>query len=204
MPKSSMAKADFITSLIFFVLGLYMIIEGLAMPGAGGFIEAGGEPGRVPVLLGCIVAFFATILLIRSVARKGHKLLENLEDTGIVTPGAWRCAATAAGCSLYAVGLLGATIGGWQVRYHEATAVFMFLFILGFEWEEAVELGGRRWNWLQARWPLLASGLAALFSSLPAARAPFVWLVFTALLQAVLVTWGVTYLFEQEFYVKLP
>ena len=54
MTPTPMAKADFISALVFLVLGVYMIVEGLRMPGAGGFIEVGGEPGKVPILLGAI------------------------------------------------------------------------------------------------------------------------------------------------------
>ena len=64
-----MAKADFLTGLVIFVLGIYMVFEGLRMPGAGGFIEAGGEPGRVPVMLGAILALLALALISRAAAR---------------------------------------------------------------------------------------------------------------------------------------
>ncbi len=201
---SPMAKADFISALIFFVLGIYMIAEGLKMPGAGGFIEVGGEPGKVPVLLGAIIAFFAIILLVRSVVRRGYRIW----DVGAIDAesknGILRIAITAVGCSFYAVGLLGAQIAGWDVLYHQATGFFIFIFVAGFEWEFAPDMGAQRWAWLTARWPSLAQKLTRFFGFIPVAHAPYVWIVFVALAQAVLVTWGVTYLFEQEFYVQLP
>jgi hypothetical protein len=199
-----MAKADFITSLIFFVLGLYMIVEGLGMPGAGGFIEAGGEPGKVPILLGAIIAIFAVVLLLRAVSQGGHRLREGERIDPEDMRGYRRTAITAFGCSFYAVGLLGASFAGWAVPYSGATCLFMFLFILGFEWEFAPEIGARRWAWFSGIWPNAANGFAALFGPLRGSRAPYAWLVFVALVQSMLVTVAVTYLFEQQFFVKLP
>jgi hypothetical protein len=199
-----MSKADFVTSLIFFVLGVYMVVEGLGMPGAGGFIEVGGEPGKVPVLLGTIIAIFALVLLIRSVSEQGYKLMQKANGEGPGLTGTLRCALTAIGCSFYAVGLLGAKFAGWTVMYQEATTLFIFLFIVGFEWQSAPELGQHRWTRLQSRRPALATWLEGTCGFISSAQAPFAWLIFIALLQAVLVAWGVAYLFEQEFYVKLP
>lgn len=199
-----MAKADFISALVFFVLGVYMIVEGLKMPGAGGYIEVGGEPGKVPILLGAIIAFFAVILLIRSVVRRGHRLweintIDSEDKTGIL-----RILLTAVGCSFYAVGLLGADIAGWEVMYHQATGLFIFTFIAAFEWEFAPELGAQRWAWLTKKMPSLARTFRTVFNFIPPTQAPYVWGITVALIQSVLVTWGVAYLFEQEFYVQLP
>lgn len=204
MPRSLMPRADFISALVFFVLGVYMVVEGIGMPGAGGFIEAGGEPGKVPILLGLILAFFSLILLLRAISEQGYKLNRKLEVDAAEPSGAIRSVLTAAGCSLYAVGLLGASIAGHDVMYHEATALFIFGFIVAFEWEAAPELGPERWQWLQNKMPSLASSIGAVFGFITPNRAPYVWVVVSALLQAVLVSWGVTYLFEQEFYVRLP
>lgn len=85
-----------------------------------------------------------------------------------------RSAFTAIGCSLYAVGLIGASIAGWDVPYYHATTIFMFIFIVGFEWQQ------------------VAAGKARLR------------LIIMALLQAIIVTSLVVYLFEQKFYVVLP
>ncbi|MDJ0951158.1 MAG: hypothetical protein QNJ94_19790 [Alphaproteobacteria bacterium] len=204
MSTASMPRADFVAGLVFFVLGVYMVYEGLQLPGAGGFIEAGGEPGRVPIMLGAVIAGFALILLIRAVAQGGHRLRAGPALSRDARIGAVRCMLTALVCAIYALGLLGATIAGWQVRYHEATALFLFAFITGFEWHEAPALGARRWAWLQAKAPGLAAGLARALGVMTARSASRLWLLVTALLQAVLVTWVVTYVFESQFYVRLP
>lgn len=204
MSKTLMARADFFTSIFFFILGIYMAFEGLRMPGAGQVIEPGGEPGRVPVMLGCIISFFAAVLLIRSIGQGGHRRWVGDDDGGVRRIGALRCAYTAIGCSLYAVGLVGSTILGWQVPYYFATCLFVFLFITAFEWEYALEYGGKRWQWLNRKFPAIAGFLQSAFGFLSSVKAPYVWLIVSALIQAVLVTWAITYVFEQELYVKLP
>ena len=151
-----------------------MVFEGLKMPGAGGFIEIGGEPGRVPVMIGAVLMVLALILLVRSSMQEGWqfwKLADLEEDERI---GFMRSAITAIGCSFYAVGIVGASIAGWDVPYYHATALFIFVFIVGFEWQQT------------------AVGFARLR------------LIVMALLQAIIVTSLVVYLFEQKFYVVLP
>ena len=199
-----MAKADLITGLIFFFLGLYMMVEGLGMPGAGGFIEAGGEPGRVPVMLGAILSILATILIGRSIVR-GARLIGGDGQQSAVTWSGWvRSGLTALGCSAYAVGLLGGEIFGWQVPYRAATFVFVFLFITCFEWAEAPEMGRRRWVWLSDRFPATARRLGSGLAGVRQTWAPYLWLLSMALLQALIVTLAVGYLFEHQLYVKLP
>ncbi len=199
-----MARADFLASLIFLALGVYMAVEGLRMPGAGGFIAKGGEPGRVPVMLGVIIAFLAIVLLVRAVRQGGHRLTGIRISDPDVRSGTMRCAVTAVVCSLYAVGLLGATLGGYEVQYHEATFLFLTIFIIGSEWEFAGELAAlRRERWTR-RAPRLTRAVQGMLGFVPAAYAPHVWLVALAVLQAALIAWAVSYVFENEFYVKLP
>ncbi|MCB2100305.1 MAG: tripartite tricarboxylate transporter TctB family protein, partial [Rhodobacterales bacterium] len=165
MSTSRMARADFLSAIVFFVLGIYMVFEGLRMPGAGGFIETGGEPGRVPVLVGGVIALFALVLLVRSVRQGGHRRARDGDgmsdaDRAQARVGTLRSLLAAVGCSVYAVGLLGAHIGGFSVSYPLATGLFILLFIMGFEWADAPEAGARRWAQLAARAPGLADALA--------------------------------------------
>ena len=199
-----MARADFLTSLVLLALGLYMTVEGLRMPGAGGFIVRGGEPGRVPVLLGAIIALLAVVLLVRSARQGGYRLSAARLGDPDARSGAMRCAVTALGCSFYAVGLLGATIGGYEVEYRDATFLFLAVFIVGSEWGFARELAEQRRERWAAHAPRLTRGVGRVLGFVPAAYAPYVWLVALALLQAALVSWVVAYVFESQFYVKLP
>jgi len=199
-----MAKADLITGLILFVLGLYMVIEGLGMPGAGGYIETGGEPGRVPVMLGAILSVLAMVLIGRSLIRGARLIGGDAQPTAPTWSGWIRSGLTALGCSAYAVGLLGGEIFGWQVPYRAATFVFVLLFISCFEWAEAPEMGRRRWDWLSNRFPAMARRLASEPGGVRQAWVPYLWLLLMAFVQALLVTLAVGYLFEQQLYVKLP
>lgn len=199
-----MHKADFITSLVLLGLAIYMIVEGWRLPGAGGFIEIGGEPGRVPVMLGIAIGLLALLLLARAIAGGGHRIFDRSALPSSVKVGAARCAAAAVICSFYAVGLVGAEVGGWRVPYPLATFLFLFAFVLLFEWRFAPELGAATRDFANRRAPSLARVAAAMTSRLPAGTAPYLWLFAMALLQAVIVTFAVTWLFESQFYVKLP
>lgn len=199
-----MAKADFYTGLLVFALGVYMIIEGLRLPGAGGFIETGGEPGRVPIMLGAILVTLALALIVRSVARGGHITRAGSTRLLSSSSGWLRSGFTALGCSVYAVGLLGAEILGWRVQYREATILFVFLFITCAEWSDAPDVGLRRWEWVCRRSPSKAGVLDRRLGFIPKPWVPYLWLIFTALAQALVVAFAIGYLFEKELYVKLP
>jgi len=199
-----MARADFLTSLILLALGVYMAVEGLRMPGAGGFIVRGGEPGRVPVMLGVIIALLAIVLLVRAARQGGHRFAAVRFADQDLRSGMIRCAVTAAFCSLYAVGMIGATLWGHEVQYAEATFLFLLVFIVGSEWGFAQELASqRRERWMRSM-PRLARAVRRVLGFVPATYAPYVWLIALALIQAALVSWTVAYVFENEFYVKLP
>ena len=199
-----MPKADFVSGLVFIALGIFMIGEGLSLPGAGGFIEEGGEPGRVPVFLGATIAILALVLLLRAIRRGGHRLSTREPLTAERRSAVIRAATTAIGCAFYAVGLVGHRYFGIALPYAVATFVFMLAFMVISEWDLAPQIGPRRWRFLTTRAPALAGGLSAVFSFVPAAAAPFAWLVFTAAIQAAIITVAVTYVFQDLFYVTLP
>jgi hypothetical protein len=90
------------------------------------------------------------------------------------------------------------------VPYEIGTGIFVFGFIVGFDWQEAREYGAYRWERVSRRWPDFAANLRRSAGDGLVDAAPYLWLIATALLQAVIVTAAVTYLFEQEFYVTLP
>ncbi|MEJ8570559.1 hypothetical protein [Microbaculum marinum] len=204
MATSRMHAADFWASICFFIVGVYMAVSGLGMPGAGGFIEDGGEPGRVPILLGVVIALLALTLLVRSALAGGFRPSAIRTEDPAERAGLWRCGVTAAGCSVYAVGLVGARIGGWHVPYDAATALFVFLFVVIAEWPLATEHGARRWQRLSERWPGIAAVVAGIGAPLPAAWRPRAWLVVNAALMAVIVSALVTIVFERYFFVALP
>ncbi len=183
-----------------------MVIEGIGMPGPDevAFIEKGGEPGRVPIFVGTVIALFSLILIVQAIRDGGYRLLQAGTVNGDMRKGILRSSLAAIGCSAYAVGLLGARIGGWHVPYEYATVLFIALFIVGFDWQDAREYGAARWAGIERRWPDFARNLRSSAGESTASIAPYLWLIAMALLQAAIMTAAITYLFEQEFYVTMP
>lgn len=199
-----MHRADFVTGLVLLALGVFMVGEGFSLPGAGGFIEEGGEPGRVPVFLGSVIAILALVLVVRAVRHGGHRLTQRAPLTAEQRSAVIRAATTALGCAFYAVGMVGHLYFGIAIPYALATFLFMLAFIVTAEWKLAPDIGPRRWRLISTRTPALAGGISAVFGFVPEAAAPFVWLVFTALVQAAVFTVAITYVFQDLFYVTLP
>lgn len=180
-----------------------LIGEGLTLPGAGGLIMKGGEPGRVPLFLGVVIATMAVVLIVRAISQNGHRLRgaarfdsENKQALG-------RALAVAVGGTLY-VGLLGHNFLGSDTDYAVLTFGFVFIFIVIAEWKLAPEIAGRRWQTLDRRAPAAAARLTAIFGFVSPARAPYVWLFATAAFQAVVLSVIVSYVFEKQFFVQLP
>lgn len=202
-PKSPMARADFFTGILLFMLGAYLLVEGLRMPGAGGYIEA-GESREVPVMLGVIIALLALILVVRALRAGARQRWQDGERTVVDSDGVVRGVLTAVWCGCYALAMLGFTTGGWQFTYRGATVLFLLVFIVGFEWGNAKDLGARRWAWLGQAFPSIARLLQPL-SRMPGARfGSYLWLICVASAQALVATWVIAWLFEQKFYVQLP
>ncbi len=198
-----MPRADFLTGLVLLLVSAMLIGEGLTLPGAGGLIMKGGEPGRVPLFLGFVIAIMAVVLIVRAVSQDGHRFhgvtalySENKRSLG-------RALAVAAGGTMY-VGLLGHNFSGDDLDYAFLTFGFIFTFIVIAEWKLAPEIAGRRWKSLDRYAPATAARIAAIFSFVPPARAPFVWLVITAAFQAAILAFVVSYVFEKQFFVQLP
>lgn len=194
MNEIAMKKADTISGLVLFLLGIYMVIEGLFMPGAGGFIEKGGEPGKVPVMLGIIITLLALVLLLRSLFRQNQLQDEASGNNTEIKIGVRRCLFAAVICSFYAVGLLGAKISDWKMPYELATFLFLVAFVICFEWSQMKTGELTPGAWWTGRIGLIANS----------GRRHFIgWLV-SVFMQALIVTVLVSYLFESQFYVKLP
>ncbi|MDO8876601.1 MAG: hypothetical protein Q8M24_00945 [Pseudolabrys sp.] len=198
-----MPRADFLTGLVLLVVSAMLIGEGLTLPGAGGLIMKGGEPGRVPLFLGFVIATMAVVLIVRAISQNGHRLrqiaafdTENKRALG-------RALAVAVGGTLY-VGLLGHNFSGADLDYALLTFGFILTFIVIAEWKLAPEIAGRRWQALDRRAPAMASRIAAILSFVSPARAPYVWLFITATFQAAALAVLVSYVFEKQFFVQLP
>jgi len=166
-----MARADFLTGIVLILGSLYVIFESWRMPR----MEHLGAhplsvPGVVPGFLAAILILFGGVLVIRSVLAGGHRLRISASGARevLARPGNQRLLLTA----VLTIGYAGVLIG--RVPYALATGLFIFAFILLFEWEKG----------------------------LPPARTAR--LVGFAAVLAVAVTVLVSYSFERLFLVTLP
>jgi putative tricarboxylic transport membrane protein len=166
-----MKKADFLTGLALIGLSLYVLIESWRMPRLE-HLQAHplSVPGIVPAFLAVVLSIFGLILAGRSVKAGGHRLGWTREKMKTVfsDPGIQRLQLTAVLTIAYAGILVG------RIPYWLATALFIFIFILVFEWRSGMpsKEGSR-----------IGVGAAIL---------------------AVIVTAAVSYTFERLFLVTLP
>jgi putative tricarboxylic transport membrane protein len=166
-----MVRADFLTGLFLIVGNAYVILESWRMPR---FQDLGAHPlsapGIVPAFLAAILIIFGAILVGRAVRAGGHRLDLSREKAGVILgrPGNRRLLLTAALC----VGYAGVLIG--RVPYALATGLFIFLFVVLFEWEPGLP---------PARSVRIFGGAAVL---------------------AVAIAWVVSWVFERLFLVTLP
>ncbi|HLS27706.1 MAG TPA: tripartite tricarboxylate transporter TctB family protein [Opitutales bacterium] len=164
-----MEKRDFYFSLFLLALGAGVVSESLRMPRMEAFgYGPYAAPGLVPGLIGAAIAVCAILLLIRSIRarRSGSESPTSAEEESPIQIKA--LAVTLGLVVIYAVGLVG-TVPFWL-----ATFLFMFAFILYFEWKRS------------------------------ATRMRRIRSVATAFVQAVVTAAAVTLLFEQVFRVNLP
>ncbi|HSC71596.1 MAG TPA: tripartite tricarboxylate transporter TctB family protein [Candidatus Methylomirabilis sp.] len=166
-----MIKADFLTGMVLILVSLFVVFESWRMPRLEHLrVHPLSVPGLVPAFLGTVIIVFAVILVVRSVLAGGHRLAISLQATRrlLTEPGNRRLLVTA----ILSIGYAGFLVG--SIPYGLATGLFIFAFMVIFEWRrgmtrrEYVRLG-------------LAAGILAVGTS-------------------VLVTWA----FESLFLVTLP
>jgi putative tricarboxylic transport membrane protein len=148
-----MVRADFLTGLGLILLSLYIIVESWRMPQ---FEHLGAHPlsapGIVPAFLAVILIVFGGVLVARSVWVGGHRLGVTGEAARRIfaQPGNQRLLITL----VLTIGYAGVLIG--RMPYALATGLFVFVFVLVFEWQPG--LSAARW----ARLLAVAAVLAAL------------------------------------------
>jgi putative tricarboxylic transport membrane protein len=166
-----MVRADFITGIVLILVSLYVLVESWRMPR----MEHLGAhplsvPGVVPAFLAIVLIVAGVVLVIRSVQAGGHRLRlssEKLREV-LAKPGNRRLAITL----VLTVGYAGFLVG--RIPYELATGLFIFAFIVVFEWER-----GR-------------------------ATTRYIRLVVTAAILAAVTTGLVSAAFERLFLVTLP
>lgn len=166
-----MKKADFLTGLALIGLSLWVLLESWRMPRLEHLqVHPLSVPGVVPAFLAVVLLIFGLILAGRSVRAGGHRFGWSGESVRkvLADPGKRRLLGTAALTFIYAGVLVGRT------PYGLATGLFIFVFVLAFEWRRDI-------------------------SSRELKRTAL-----TAGILAVIVTAAVSYVFERLFLVTLP
>ena len=164
-----MTKADFVTSLCLIALGIGAAVESYRMPRLEELnVDPYTVPGIVPGLLGSVIAALGMVLLLRSVHRGGWRFDRPGVRHFFTGPAARRLLLVAGLTLAYAAGLVG------RIPFWLATGLFVFAFIILFEWPAASQTG-----------------------RLPRTIA-------VALVQSVLTTVAVTAVFQYVFLVRLP
>ncbi len=162
-------RADFWFGLGLMALGFAVTFESWRMPRLAELnVNPMTAPGLVPGMIGLVLTGLGTILFLRAAQARWRR---PAREPGIgFVPGTQtvRFVVALTLCLGYAVGLVG------SLPFPIATAIFVFLFVLIFEWRNDRPLAGH------ARAILIAAGLA------------------------IVVAMAVTYVFEQVFLVRLP
>lgn len=119
-----MAQADRVTSYVFFLLGIAMLVGGWTMDRLEvRQIHPASIPGLVPIILGGLLALCAVLLWVQS-----HKDVAGA-DAPFLQNGSWaRLGITAMLCGIYALVLV-----GW-LPFFWATALFVAAFTGVFSW----------------------------------------------------------------------
>jgi len=132
-----MKKADYLTGLALILLSLYVLAESWRMPRLE-HLQAHplSVPGIVPGFLAVILMIFGLILVVRSVRAGGHRLGLNREGLrkALAEPDNRRLLLTALLTFVYAGVLVGRT------PYTLVTALFVFAFVVVFEWRRGMSI----------------------------------------------------------------
>lgn len=173
MRPHSLVRADLITAIILVCFGLGVVEEAWRMPRlAERQINPLTVPGLVPGLLGAVLAIMGAILLVRSVYAGRHRPAPAHPDaaaTGPVSGDSWgRALLTGLMCFAYAAGLVG------HVDFRAATALFVFAFVVVFEWApgDTPSLRARKVGLAAVLAVLVAVAVALVFQELFLVRLP--------------------------------
>jgi putative tricarboxylic transport membrane protein len=130
-----MVRADFLTGIVLILSSLYVIFESWRMPR----MEHLGAhplsvPGVVPAFLAVVLIIAGAVLVIRSVRAGGHRLGLSADKVRevLAKPGNRRLMITL----VLTIGYAGFLVG--RIPYELATGLFIFGFIVLFEWKRGL------------------------------------------------------------------
>ena len=130
MKEENIPKADFYTSIILVAFGITVLILSIKMPTlAEQNKNPYAAPGIVPGFIGAVIAILSSIMLVRSIRKRGHK--EKISAASIkgffFNESTARILKTIFLCVVYSL-LLG------HLPFILLTALFIFAFVLTFEY----------------------------------------------------------------------
>ena len=131
MTEKSMAKADFITSIVLLAFGIAVVVMSIQMPTLADANQSKySAPGIVPGFIGVMVTLLSLVMFIRSIKRKG---MVDMVPKGTVKnlfaqETTMRILKTTLICVAYTI-LLG------KIWFPLATFLFIFAFIFLFEYD---------------------------------------------------------------------
>jgi hypothetical protein len=131
MQATPLVRADFVTGLVLLAFGLAVLAESLAMPRLEErAINPWTVPGLVPGLLGIIIAVLGWILAMRSLFAGALRPVAppDVEEAAEARASRGRLALSLVLCLGYAAVLVG------RIPFWLATGLFVFLFVVLFEW----------------------------------------------------------------------
>jgi hypothetical protein len=132
-----MIKGDFLTGLFLVLMNAAILVESWRMPRLEHLkVHPLSVPGIVPGFLALVLIVFGLVLVARSVRGGGHRLGLSRKEVrrAFAEPGNQRLLLTAVLTIIYSGVLIGRT------PYWLATGVFIFLFVLAFEWRRGMSV----------------------------------------------------------------
>lgn len=142
MDERRMHKADFVTSVVLIAFSITVIVLSIRMPRLEHReINPYTIPGLVPGFLGVIIGTLSVALFIRSTIHGGFRLGAGEGSsigTWIKSDEARRIGITVILSAVYALGMIG------RLNYIVATLIYVFVFILLFEWKRGEPIGAHR------------------------------------------------------------
>jgi putative tricarboxylic transport membrane protein len=162
MKESNMAKADLVTSVVFIAFGISVLLISIGMPRLESQnVNPYSVPGIVPGFLGAVIAVLGFVLLLRSIIRKGYRF--EITGEGLKAwfrdDSARRLFLTLGLTLLYALVFIG------RLPYPVGTILFIFAFVVVFEFRRGVPL-------MKQKRMLLGAALVSVISGLS------IWIVF--------------------------
>jgi hypothetical protein len=140
MKDSNMPKADFVTAILLICFGGWVVIHSYHMPRfenqeANPF----SVPGIVPGILGTVIVLLSTVVLVRSLGRKGYRLgITRAHIKGFFKNASMqRMLLTLLICMFYGIVLVG------NIDYYLATFLYLLAFLCLFQYHRSTPLSGQ-------------------------------------------------------------